>query len=149
MFRYKEIWGDLFTAPERYALAHCVSADKALGAGIALSFRNHFPGMLEKFKDVKFEVGKCYGYTCPEPRRSVINIVTKERYFDKPTYPDFTAALESLRDVVAAHRIKFLAVPLLGCGLDGLDWDRVSYILKGVFHASDVAVVVYFGPKPQ
>ncbi len=141
--RYKEINGDLFSAPDRYALAHCVSADKALGAGIALEFRNRYPNMLKKFEGTKFEVGKCYGYTEPEPRRSIINIVTKEKYSDKPTYDDFAKAIQSLKEVVVAHRIKFLAVPLLGCGLDQLDWERVSYILTGTFYDVDVAIVVY------
>ena len=141
--RYKEIHGDLFSAPERYAFAHCVSADKALGAGIALEFRNRFPNMLKKLEGTMFEVGKCYGYTEPNPRRSIINIVTKEHYYDKPTYENFSSALADLKRVVVAHRIKFLAVPLLGCGLDGLDWERVSYILTGTFFDVDVAIVVY------
>ncbi len=141
--KIKEIRGDLFSAPDRYAFAHCVSADKALGAGIALEFRNRFPNMLEKLESTSFEVGKCYGYTEPSPRRSVINIVTKEHYYDKPTYDDFTRALENLRDVVVSHKIRFLAIPRIGCGLDNLDWERVWYIINGVFWGVDVAIVVY------
>ena len=34
----KEEKRDLFTMPEDYALAHCISADFALGAGIAKEF---------------------------------------------------------------------------------------------------------------
>ena len=143
VYRVKSIHGDLFSAPERYALAHCVSADKALGAGIALEFRNRFPNMLLKLKDTPFEVGKCYGYTEPNPRRSIINIVTKEHYYDKPIYSDFSAAIENLRDTIVSHRIKFLAIPRLGCGLDGLDWERVFYIINGVFWSVDCAVVIY------
>ena len=34
----KEVKKDLFTMPNDYALAHCISADFALGAGIAKEF---------------------------------------------------------------------------------------------------------------
>ena len=36
----KKVKKDLFTMPDDYALAHCISADFALGAGIAKKFRN-------------------------------------------------------------------------------------------------------------
>lgn len=38
-FVLKEISGDLFSAPSDYALAHCVSADLRMGAGIAVKFK--------------------------------------------------------------------------------------------------------------
>lgn len=38
-FTLREINGDLFAAPEEYALAHCVAADLRMGAGIAIKFR--------------------------------------------------------------------------------------------------------------
>ena len=141
--RYKEINGDIFSAPERYAFAYCVSADKEISDGVALEFCNRFPNMLKKFERTKFEVGKCYGFTEPTPRRSIINVVTKEKRTDKTTYDNFNKALEDLKRVVVAHRIKFLAIPMAGCDLDVLNWERVSYILTGVFHDVDVAVVIY------
>lgn len=36
----KEVKKDLFTVSDDYALVHCISADFALGAGIAKEFRN-------------------------------------------------------------------------------------------------------------
>lgn len=35
---YNEIHGDLFSVDDSYHLAHCISADFALGAGIAVQF---------------------------------------------------------------------------------------------------------------
>ena len=34
----KEIYGDLFDYKDEYYLVHCISADFALGAGIAVQF---------------------------------------------------------------------------------------------------------------
>lgn len=39
---YKEVKGDLFTAPEAYYLAQCISSDCALAAGIATQFQKKF-----------------------------------------------------------------------------------------------------------
>lgn len=39
---YKEEKRDLFTVDDSYYLAHCISADFKLGAGIAVEFDRHF-----------------------------------------------------------------------------------------------------------
>jgi len=36
--------GDLFTCPSTDALAHCISEDCRMGAGIAVLFKKHFHG---------------------------------------------------------------------------------------------------------
>lgn len=36
---FREVDGDLFSAPKEYSLAHCVAADLKMGAGIAIKFR--------------------------------------------------------------------------------------------------------------
>lgn len=41
-----------------------------------------------------------------------------------------------------------LAIPRIGCGIDGLEWDKVSAELNGVFSQEDLEIVVYnFVPK--
>jgi hypothetical protein len=35
-------------------------------------------------------------------------------------------------------------MPKIGCGLDDLDWDVVSTIIKGVFAGTDVNIQVYY-----
>lgn len=41
------VTGDLFSCPEDEALAHCISEDCRMGAGIAVRFRNMFGGVDE------------------------------------------------------------------------------------------------------
>lgn len=38
-FVLREVNGDLFAAPEEFALGHCVAADLKMGKGIAVQFR--------------------------------------------------------------------------------------------------------------
>ena len=40
--QYQEKQQDLFTVPDEYYLAHCISADFAMGAGIAVQFNRQF-----------------------------------------------------------------------------------------------------------
>jgi hypothetical protein len=55
---FKEIHGDLFSASKEFSFAHCISKDKALGAGIAKIFRMQFPDMIKKMESDTFIVGK-------------------------------------------------------------------------------------------
>lgn len=41
------VTGDLFSCPEDEALAHCISEDCRMGAGIAVRFREEFDGVKE------------------------------------------------------------------------------------------------------
>lgn len=41
-----------------------------------------------------------------------------------------------------------LAIPRIGCGLDGLEWDKVKDQLNEVFAGESIEIVVYnFVPK--
>lgn len=146
LLNYSEIQSDLFLAPPHYSLAHCISADKALGAGIALSFRKRFPSMIASMEKDSFEVGKCYKYTCQDIKskqiKNIFNLVTKDKSFQKPTYNNLELSLKDLKSQCIFYNIPFLAVPLLGCGLDNLNWERVSYILKGVFNDTNMVITV-------
>lgn len=41
---FKEVEGDLFDVANNVSLAHCVSSDFAMGAGIAAEFKKQFKG---------------------------------------------------------------------------------------------------------
>lgn len=46
-WRLKYVTGNLFSCPEDEALAHCISEDCRMGAGIAVMFRKTFSGVGE------------------------------------------------------------------------------------------------------
>ena len=41
------------------------------------------------------------------------------------------------------HGVTHLAMPKIGCGLDGLKWDKVSAIIEEVFKHTNVHVYIY------
>lgn len=134
--------GDLFTAVGEYYLAHCISADFALGAGIAKQFtarldmRNR---LKSQYGDIPMEdrVGRVFTVD------RVFNLVTKSRYFHKPAYEVLGKCLEEMRDIMEERGIKRLAMPKIGCGLDGLDWGRVENMIREIFGSTDAEIVVY------
>lgn len=133
--------GDLFTMPREYCLAHCISADFVLGAGIAKQF--------DRIYQMRFKLNNRYG-DIPQKERvgktyfvdNVFNLITKEWYYNKPTYETLTHCLEEIKERMIQLNITKLAIPKIGCGLDRLQWNVVEQIIKGVFANTDVEIVV-------
>ncbi len=46
--------------------------------------------------------------------RYIYNLVTKERYSDKPTYEALERSLESMREHAKKHGVKEIAMPKIG-----------------------------------
>ena len=51
-------------------------------------------------------------------------------------------ALEALRDKCRYFKTKKLAIPLIGCGLDKLEWSKVSEMIQNTFKDEDVEILV-------
>ena len=142
---YKEITGDLFTAGSKPLYVHCISADFALGAGIAAEFAR---------RGVKAELRSTYpmnvwhgvGYGLPTSMSGdckVYNLVTKARCYDKPTILALQDALDGLKNYVISHKITEIVMPKIGCGLDRLKWNEVSLLIKDTFADTDVNITIY------
>ena len=69
-------------------------------------------------------------------------MITKERYWGKPTYESVTQALEKCKKICIEKNIKKIAMPTIACGLDGLNWDKVSQIIKEVLNDTDIEILV-------
>ncbi|MCQ4087930.1 macro domain-containing protein [Saccharibacillus sp. JS10] len=135
---FNEIEGDLFALPDEYVLAHCISADAKMGKGIAAEFVRRFDlqSLQEQAASEPLIIGQCYR------KDRVINLVTKAKYFNKPTYKSLTQALQSLRDICEADGIAKLAMPRIGSGLDRLRWEKVREIVQHEFAEIDIEITV-------
>lgn len=47
-----------------------------------------------------------------------------------------------MRVVCGADQIDKVAMPVIGCGLDRLQWNKVSEIIKDVFQYEDIEILV-------
>lgn len=138
-----EVTQDLFTVPQGYYLAHCISGDYALGAGIAKTF--------DEIYNMRFKLHR--NYAIPDGQKyanvgrallvdNVFNLVTKPRCFHKPTYDSLYDTLIDMREQCEESSIKKLAMPLISCGLDRLDWSQVKDVIEDVFSETDVEILI-------
>lgn len=151
--KYTEMYIDLFKMYESgYSIAHCVSADFKMGAGIAKEIENryHIRNYLrvagDRMEYIWDEIsvsnrGCCIYYTTGDDQY-IFNLVTKRNYYNKPTYTSMTNSLLDLKKWIIKFNVKNLAIPLIGCGLDRLDWNKVSTLIKGIFKDVDINIVV-------
>lgn len=139
---FTEIQGDLFSAET--ALCHCISSDFALGAGIAVKFAQM--GVKKHLRERYTPEWNGRGYCLITETDGVVvgNLITKERYFHKPTLETLRQSLEELREKALEMGLAKISMPKIGCGLDKLEWQDVREIIKDVFKATDIEISVYY-----
>lgn len=136
--------GSVFGAPDDAYLAHCISADYALGKGIAKDFDEIYCMREKLFRQYPANPNRVGTALLVE---DVFNLVTKERFFQKPTMETLRSALVDMKAQCDALGVKKIAMPKIGCGLDRLPWDgcenSVSNLINEVFGDSDIEILVY------
>ena len=139
--KYNEQKGDLFSLDSKYYLVHCISADFGMGAGIAVEFNKRF-----NMKNKLLSMWKNQRPDYPQALLidKVFNLVTKTKYWSKPTYQTITDAINDMAEICKQNNIKYLGMPAIGCGLDKLQWYKVREIIKESFKDLDVEIEVRF-----
>ena len=130
---------DLFTMPQGYYLAHCISADFALGAGIAKTFDEVYNMRFKLFRNYdnyEYKGGDAL------PVDNVFNLVTKQKCWHKPTYESLREALVMMRECLYFLDANKLAMPKIASGLDRLNWEQVYDIICEVFEDMDIEIVI-------
>ena len=133
---------DLFSVDKKYTLAHCISQDTNMGAGIAKIFRDKAPKLPEIIRMQRPRIGDAI-YFMGEGM-TVFNLITKEKYWQKPTYDSLRCSLQTMRNLISMSYVPFLAMPKIGCGLDRLEWDKVEVIIKEVFADMDIDILICY-----
>lgn len=142
---YKEEIRDLFSVPDDYYLAHCISSDFGMGKGIVVEFNERFNMRNILLRDygtaciTAWDI-KQKGHCIKACR--VFNLITKRNYWLKPSYRTIKEALEEMKEICLQCNVTKIAMPKIGCGLDRLNWDKVSEIIKEVFEDTDVEILV-------
>lgn len=138
---------DLFTVPQGYYLAHCITADFSLGTGIAkkidevynmrekLFYKYDFSGLLAGFNT---DSHMCQVLTVD----NVYNLVLKKNPSKKAKYKKMRCVLENLKNEMKVNLVTKVAMPKIGCGHEGLDWNRVREIIEEVFSDTDIEILI-------
>ncbi len=143
---FREEKGDLFAGEilSNYALCHCISSDFALGAGIAKAFAGM--GVKKQLQERYPKQWQGRGYCLMTETNGVTvgNLVTKQRYFHKPTLETLRQSLEDFREQIFELDLPNIAMPKIGCGLDKLRWEDVREVIQKVFGETGIEIIVRF-----
>lgn len=142
--------GNLLKAPAE-ALVNTVNTVGVMGKGIALQFRQAYPEMFRAYEkackegDVQlgrvqvFDLGGLVGGP-----RWIINFPTKGHWRAGSRIEDVESGLSDLVEQIRRFNIRSIALPPLGCGNGGLDWNEVRPRIEEAFGAlPDVRVLLY------
>jgi O-acetyl-ADP-ribose deacetylase (regulator of RNase III)/uncharacterized protein YwgA len=137
--------GDLFEA-DAQTLVNTVNCVGVMGKGVALEFKKRFPAMHEDYvaRCGRHEVrlGAPYLYKNSEPPH-VLNFPTKQHWRAVSRLRDVVAGLDYLQAHYQAWGITSLAVPPLGCGYGGLEWQVVGPTLYQHLSSLEIPVQLY------
>lgn len=140
--------GNLLDA-EAEALVNTVNTVGIMGKGIALQFKQAFPANFKEYEAAcrrgEVHVGQMFVHhrnTLHNPR-IIINFPTKEHWKAKSKIRDIEAGLVDLVRVIHDERIKSIALPPLGCGNGGLDWNIVRPRIEAALQDIPTTVLLY------
>jgi O-acetyl-ADP-ribose deacetylase (regulator of RNase III) len=134
-------------------LVNTVNCVGVMGRGIALQFAKAFPDMLKAYeslcKQEQLKPGTVHVYDLNrfQPPHYVINFPTKRHWRDKSRIEDIDAGLQALVHALRRLGIRSVAVPPLGCGLGGLDWNDVRPRIEQAFASLPGVQVLLFEPR--
>jgi len=149
MIRYTT--GNLLDA-EAEALVNTVNEMGVMGKGIALMFREAFPANTAAYeaacKQGAVHVGRMFvteNHALTGPRW-IINFPTKKHWRHPSKMQWVRDGLEDLKRVIAEKKIQSVALPPLGCGNGGLDWDEVRPAIESALASLEGVNVIVFEP---
>ena len=130
--------GNIFNSDCEF-LVNPVNCVGVMGKGLALEFKNKYPLNFEIYKkacdNASFNIGNLL--IVPVDNKFIVNFPTKKHWRNKSDLKFIKIGLEELKVAIKDFNIKSIALPKLGCGLGGLDWNEVFDLIKD-FHNSIV-----------
>lgn len=146
MIRYKK--GNLLK-DDATVLVNTVNLAGIMGKGIALAFKLAFPKNFAFYakacKERSLTIGKLcvvsdfnliYGH------KVIINFPTKTHWRKPSEYAYIGIGLFALRNYLSENAPESVALPALGCGNGGLDWQQVRPMIERAL-GLDVQITVY------
>jgi O-acetyl-ADP-ribose deacetylase (regulator of RNase III) len=146
---YREVEGDLFDPAWDFdAIGHGVNLDGVMGSGIAPFFRKKSEAMYQVYRDtcLKGEMlpGDVMAWEFAENARPrwVYNMATQVKQGPNASYVLIALAAHNVWTHAIENDVRKIGLPRIGCGIGGLEWERVTYILESTFGPSENIEVV-------
>lgn len=144
--KIKYIIGDLTRDYKNFdVIVHGCNCFCTMGAGIAKSIKDKFPSVYEAdCKTIKGDESKLGDYTFAiVDDVTFINLYTQYGYSRSSQDVNYIAVANGFKKIKANFSGKKIAMPLIGCGLAGGDWNVIESIIRKVLRDEDVTIVIY------
>jgi len=124
-------------------LVNTVNCDGYMGKGIAFQFKQKYPENEKyyraKCKDGEVKVGKILFFQ--EADKYIANFPTKDSWREKSQYAFIETGLDDLKANLPKLGVHSIAIPPLGCGNGGLEWNRVKQMI--IFKLDSLPFEIY------
>ncbi|MBN9421881.1 MAG: Appr-1-p processing protein [Candidatus Accumulibacter sp. 66-26] len=135
------------------ALVNTVNCVGVMGRGIALQFKNaylkNFMAYEAACQRQEVQPGRMFVYATGELAnpRFIINFPTKRHWRGNSRMEDIESGLVDLVEVIRRNNIQSIAIPPLGSGLGGLEWDDVRPRIEQALAVLPQVQVLLYEPK--
>lgn len=136
--------GDMFNSPAKI-LVNTVNTVGVMGKGVALEFKNRYPEMFCRYKqlceDKTLNIGTLYLWK--KEKKWVLLFPTKEHWRNPSRLEYIEEGLKKFAqnwDKLGADSIAF---PRLGCGNGGLDWRDVQPLMEKYLKNIPMQIYIY------
>ncbi len=132
------------------ALINTINTVGVMGKGIALQFKKAYPNNFKAYhqacKNQELEIGKLFVTTdknASSGEKVIINFPTKKDWRKPSEYEYIEKGLQDLLQIIKKHNLKSVAVPPLGAGNGGLEWEKVKKLIHKYLADVDIEILVY------
>jgi len=145
--------GNLLESPAE-ALVNTVNTVGVMGKGIALMFKERFPQNMKEYaaacKANKVQTGRMFITESQDllGPKWIVNFPTKQHWRNPSELEWIKTGLQDLRRFLIDNQVKSIAIPPLGAGNGGLNWQLVKPLIVAAL--SDLPTDVYiYEPTTQ
>lgn len=140
--------GDLFASGER-VIAHGCNCMGVMGAGVAKVVATKYPLAKRKYKAAVsagvFNLGYAQFVLDEENDICIYNLATQKQPGKNATKWGVYLAFSNMYEHAAANNVTRIAIPKIGSGIGGMDWDDVVEMINLAWLGSkyEIQIVVY------
>lgn len=135
---------------EAEALVNTVNTQGVMGKGIALQFKNAFPSNYKVYQDIcrngNFQIGDLLIVEengLISGKKTIINFPTKTSWRKPSEYSYIEKGLEKLVQVIEDKKFNSIAIPPLGSGNGGLNWEIVKKMIEDKMSHLPIDIFIY------
>jgi O-acetyl-ADP-ribose deacetylase (regulator of RNase III) len=141
--------GDILTSKAE-ALVNTVNTQGVMGKGIALQFKITYPNNFKLYKKAcennEVTIGKLFvtkDSNISTGEKYIVNFPTKTTWRKPSQYDYIEKGLLNLKDIIKEYGFKSIAIPPLGAGNGGLEWQKVKSLIQNYLNDTNIDIEIY------